>query len=63
MDICLWTDNQERMCGEEFFIMDDTYQEIGSLGSNKMIISEEKTEVCVVEIKPLFGVAMYSLSA
>ena len=51
------------MCGEEFFIMDDTYQEIGSLGSNKMIISEEKTEVCVVEIKPLFGVAMYSLSA
>lgn len=43
--------------------MDDTCQEIGSLGSSKMIIREEKTEVHVVEIKPLFGVAMYSLSA
>lgn len=51
------------MCEEEFFIMDDTYQEIGSSGFNKMIIREEKTEVCVVEIKPLFVVAMYSLSA
>ena len=51
------------MCGKEFSIMDDTCQAIDSLGSNKMIIREGKSEVCVVEIKPLFGVAMYSLSA
>lgn len=43
--------------------MDDTCQEIDSLGSNKIIIREGKTEVYVVEIKPLLGVAMYSLSA
>ena len=51
------------MCGKEFFIMDDTGQQIDSLVSNKMIIREGKSEVCVVEIKPLFGVAIYSLFA